>query len=75
MKTVDLLNKLRWDGSYDFAKVRVWYICRGSLQDKDIVWGSEIKSIGKKFLETTRGYIPYHRIIKIKYDEDIIYEQ
>jgi len=68
MKTVSILNQLKWDMRYDFSKVRVWYISRGEPDDMACVDGDDIKVIGHAFLETTRGYIPHHRIVKIEYE-------
>ena len=35
--------------------------------------GEEIVSIGEKFLETSRGYIPVHRIRKIEYEGKVLW--
>ncbi len=75
VKIADLLNKLKWDEKYDFSKVRIYYISRGMVDDTDFITGNDIKSLGKLFIETERGYIPYHRIIKIEYEGKKIYER
>lgn len=64
----ELLDKLKWDERYDFSKVTVWYVSRGEINDMGYVKGDDIKEIGKYFLETTKGHIPYHRILKIEYE-------
>ncbi|MBC7081286.1 MAG: DUF504 domain-containing protein [Thermoplasmatales archaeon] len=63
-----ILNKLKWDKKYDFNKVVVWYISRGNENDIDYLKGEDIINIGGYFLETKRGMIPYHRIIKVEYE-------
>ena len=69
MKLIDLLNMLRWHKGYDFSKVKIWYINRGSYGNKASIHGNEIESIGEKFLETKSGkFIPLHRIIGIEYE-------
>lgn len=72
---VDLLNKLRWHNEYDFDKVIIFFVSRGMPDDTDFVIGEEIKNIGEKFIETKKGYIPYHRIIKIEYEGKVIYSK
>ncbi|MBC7129038.1 MAG: DUF504 domain-containing protein [Thermoplasmatales archaeon] len=64
----ELLNKIKWDKKYDFNKVTLWYISRGERNDTGILKGEDIITIGKNFLETKNGMIPYHRIIKVEYE-------
>ncbi|HDN51274.1 MAG TPA: DUF504 domain-containing protein [Thermoplasmatales archaeon] len=73
MNTVSLLNKLKWDSRYDFSKVRVWYVSRGEPDDMAFVDGDDIHVIGRAFLETARGYVPHHRIVKIEYEGQEIF--
>lgn len=75
MKMVDLLNKLKWHDEYDFDKVKVFFISRGMPNDIDFFSGKEIENIGERFIETKKGYIPYHRIIKIEYEGKVIYSK
>lgn len=63
-----LINKLKWDKRYDFSKVIIWYVSRGEANDLGYVKGEDIIEIGKYFLETSKGTIPYHRIVKIEYE-------
>ena len=35
----------------------------------------EIKIIGKSFIETNKANIPYHRILKIKYNDKVLFER
>jgi len=70
---VDLLNKLKWDKRYDFNKVIIWYVSRGEAHDIGYVTGKDVIKIGKFFLETIKGEIPYHRIKKIEYEGKEIY--
>lgn len=73
-----LLNEIKWKG-YDLSKCKIYYLNRGSPDDTAVVEGSQIKEIGKGFLilEGTpyETYIPYHRIINIEYDGQIIFEK
>jgi len=72
---VELLNKLKWDKKYDFSKVKIYYVSRGDANNIAVLQGNEIKNLGKMFIETTKIFIPYHRIIKIEYEGKVIYEK
>ncbi len=69
----DILNEIKW--TKDFSKVTLWYIHRGALHDTKSITGEEIIDIGKSFLGTTTASIPYHRIIKIVYDDEIVFNR
>jgi len=73
----ELLNEIKWKG-YDISKCKIYYINRGSPDDTAVVEGSQIIKIDKGFLILEgipyERYIPYHRIIKIEYDDEIIFD-
>jgi len=69
----DILNKIKW--TKDLKKVTIWYIHRGALHNTKIISGHEITNIGRSFLETTTASIPYHRIIKILYRDEVIFNR
>ena len=69
----DILNKIKW--TKDLNKITIWYIHRGALHDMKMISGDEIVSIGRSFLETTTAVIPYHRIIKIFYGDEIVFNR
>lgn len=75
MTIADIINQLKWDSTYDFEKVKVWYVSRGDLQDMSWVDGSDILQIGDKFLETTKGPIPLHRIVRVLYGEKEVFKR
>ncbi len=74
----DLLNEIKWRGGYDLSKCRIYYINRGSPEDTAVVEGRQIIDIDKGFLilegDPYERYIPYHRIIKIEYDNKKIFD-
>jgi uncharacterized protein (UPF0248 family) len=45
------------------------------LHNTKSISGFEIVCIGKSFLETTTASIPYHRIIKILYGEETLFDR
>jgi uncharacterized protein (UPF0248 family) len=69
----DILNKIKW--TKDLKKVTIWYIHRGALQNLKIISGGDIISIGRSFLETTTATIPYHRIIKVFYGDEVLFNR
>ena len=69
----NILNEIKW--TKDLEKIKIWYIHRGALNNIKIISGIEITGIGRSFLETTTATIPYHRIIKIFYDDITIFDR
>ena len=71
----ELLNKLKWDSEHDlsFDTITIYYESRGEINNLGCVQGNEIIEIGKYFLETTKGSIPYHRIRKIAHNGRILF--
>jgi len=71
----DMLNKLKWKEDTDFKKVEIAYVHRGTPNDTKILSGEEIIDIGKSFMKTNHAMIPFHRVFKIKYNDEIIFER
>jgi uncharacterized protein (UPF0248 family) len=69
----DILNKIKW--TKDLKKVTIWYIHRGALHNTKTISGDEIISIGRSFLETSTATIPYHRIIKVNYGDEVLFNR
>lgn len=69
----DILNEIKW--TKDLSKVTIWYIHRGALHNTKSITGDEITDIGKSFLGTTIASIPYHRILKIFYGDEIVFNR
>lgn len=70
-----LLNSVWWDSQYDFGFVEVFYSHRGAPGDMRSVRGRDVGLLGKSFMETKRGMIPYHRILKIVYKDRVLFEK
>jgi uncharacterized protein (UPF0248 family) len=75
MKVRELLNKVKWDERFDFDQVEVVYRHRGAPNDLKRIYGREIVHIGKSFLSLKGAEIPYHRIVKILYKGDVLFER
>jgi hypothetical protein len=69
----DILNEIKW--TKDLEKAEIWYIHRGAPNNTKILYGKDIVKIGKSFVDTETASIPYHRIFKIVYEDEIIFER
>ncbi len=70
-----LLHSIKWDLRYDFDLVEVFYSHRGAPGDMRSIPGRDIRGLGKSFMETPRGMIPYHRILRIVYRGRVLFEK
>jgi uncharacterized protein (UPF0248 family) len=72
-----ILNEIKW--RFDLNRCKVYYIHRGAPGDVKMIEGSIIKNIERGFLVlegvVEEVYIPHHRIIRIEYDAQIIFER
>ena len=69
----DILNELKWRKNFELEKAEIWYIHRGAPNDTKIISGKEVVKLGKSFMQTNTAMIPYHRVFKIIYDENIMF--
>lgn len=72
-----ILNEIKW--RFDLNRCRVYYIHRGAPGDVKMIDGSSIKNIERGFM-VVEGviedvFIPYHRIIMIEYDAQVIFQR
>ena len=70
-----ILNKIKWDDSYDLHKLEIGYLHRGAIENIKNIKGEDIKSINRSFFETDTSIIPFHRILIIKYGDKIIFNR
>lgn len=71
----DILNKIKWKENPNLENVKIWYIHRGAPDNTKIINGDKIVNLEKSFMRTTSAMIPYHRIIKIVYENKIIFKR
>ena len=73
----DIFNEIKW--RFDLSKCKIYYIHRGAPGDVKIVEGGTIKNIERSFLvlegDFEDAYIPYHRIFRIEFEDQIIFEK
>ena len=70
-----ILNKIKWKRNLDFKSAEIWYLHRGAEKDTKIVTGKDILDIGRSFIKTHSAMIPFHRIFKIIYKDEVIFER
>jgi uncharacterized protein (UPF0248 family) len=71
----DILNELKWKQDCDLSLTKICYVHRGAPNDTKIITGSDIIKLEKSFMKTSTTMIPYHRIFKIIYKENVIFER
>lgn len=71
----EVLNRLKWAEGESLEDAVIWYIHRGAPGDKIMIKGGSVKSLGSMFFETEEASIPYHRILRIDYRGEILFEK
>ncbi len=71
----DVLNELKWREKKSLEKAIIYYVHRGAPDDFRTMRGSEVEDLGRSFIKCVEGHIPYHRVFKIEYDGDVIFER
>ena len=71
----ELLNKLKWTAGESLDEAVVWYLHRGAPGDQIAVRGSRIRSLDRGFFETDEAVIPYHRILRIEYRGEVLFDK
>jgi uncharacterized protein (UPF0248 family) len=73
-----LLLRLYHDPGYDFSRVEIDYVDRGAPGDRSTVRGERVVALEAPYMEVGAGthtaFIPYHRIRRILYDGEVIWE-
>jgi len=75
MSVRDILNRLKWKGDIDFNEIEIWYIDRGAPNNSSVICGKEIEKIGRSFIYTKGKTIPFHRVIRVVYQDSIIFDR
>lgn len=71
----DILNELRWRDDRDLSKADIWYVHRGAPNDTMIISGDAVVKLEHSFMILEESSIPYHRIYKIIYNNEVIFER
>lgn len=70
-----ILNEIKWTEKFDEKIIIIYYLHRGANNNTKIMNGIDIKKIGKSSIETENSHIPYHRILKIRYGDKILFDR
>jgi uncharacterized protein (UPF0248 family) len=71
----EILNELKWRKDKNLEKAEIWYVHRGAPNDSMIISGGDITNLTHSFMELADSSIPFHRIFKIIYEGEIIFER
>jgi len=71
----EILNELKWRKDRNISKAEIWYVHRGAPNDTMIISGNEILDLEHSFMILSEASIPYHRIFKIVYEGEVIFER
>ncbi|UCE38037.1 MAG: DUF504 domain-containing protein [Thermoplasmata archaeon] len=71
----EILNELKWREDRNLSSTEIWYVHRGAANDTKIVSGGEILDLEHSFMILEDASIPYHRIFKIVYEGEVIFER
>ncbi len=71
----DTLNELKWRGSYDFTRAKVWVADRTWPGGGRVLNGSEIVGLEHRYFTTARATIPFYKVLRIEYEGRILYER
>lgn len=70
----EILNELKWRKDKNLAEAEIHFLHRGAPNDIKIISGSEIRELGRSFFTVGDNEIPYHRIRKIIYRGEILFD-
>jgi len=71
----EVLNKLKWNDGESLDGAMIWYVHRGAPGDMMRISGRQIRNLGASFFETDDATIPYHRIVRIEYQGEIVFDK
>jgi uncharacterized protein (UPF0248 family) len=75
MNAKDVLNELRWRKDRRLTDAVICYVHRGAPGDERRISGADIRELGSSFFSTSEATVPYHRIFRIEYAGEIIFER
>lgn len=71
----EVLNRIRWTEGESLGDATIWCVHRGAPGDYLKIPGREIRSLGRGFFEMDDASIPYHRILRIDYRGETLFEK
>ncbi len=71
----EVLNRLKWTDGESLDDAVIWYVHRGAPGDNLRISGRSVRSLGRVFFETADASIPYHRVLRIDYRGETLFEK
>jgi uncharacterized protein (UPF0248 family) len=75
MNAKDVLSELKWRVDRDLDRASVHYVHRGAPDDEKVISGSEIIDLETSFFSTAEAMVPYHRIFRVEYENEVLFER
>jgi len=75
MNAKDVLNELKWRVDRDLSYAIIHYVHRGAPNDERVISGEVIEELDSSHLISQGSTIPYHRIFRIEYEDEVIFER
>lgn len=70
----EILNRLKWTEGEDLAEAIITYLHRGAPGDAMTVLGKDIVELERSFFITKEAKIPFHRIRRIEYRGQTLFQ-
>ena len=70
----EILNRLKWTEGEDLAEAIVTYLHRGAPGDVMAMLGKDIVELERSFFVTKEAKIPFHRIRRIEYRGQTLFQ-
>jgi len=71
----ETLNELKWRKGLDLSLAEIWIADRTRPEGGRVLSGEEIVSLGHRYFTTARATIPFYKILKITYGDDVVFER
>lgn len=71
----EVLNRLKWTDGESLDDAVIWYVHRGAPGNNLRISGRSVRSLGRVFFETADASIPYHRVLRIDYRGETLFEK
>jgi uncharacterized protein (UPF0248 family) len=71
----EILNELKWREDREISKAEIWYRSRTAKDGFSIISGDDLTELGKSFFSTVRATIPFYKIFRIIYDDEVIFDR
>lgn len=71
----EVLNRLRWTEGERLDEATIWYVHRGAVGGVMSLSGADIVSLDRSFIQVEGAAIPYHRITRIEYRGEVVFDK